>query len=194
MEVVFKGQYIAVDRELQQYASRRIGRLERYLPTAREAVVEVRRENTRAAEARYVVQVTVNSNGTFLRAEERAAEPRVAVDSAAAALGKQVRRHKDKVYRTGRATHQARHAEEISAALPPSADEDMEPDEDELVAGHVVRVKRFAIKPMSVEEAVEQMELLAHNFFLFLDQDDHRYALLYRRRDGDYGMIVPDPA
>lgn len=189
MDVVFKGQPAAADDELREYARRRIGRLERFLPTVREAHVEVRREKTRSAEQRYVVQVTVNSNGTFLRAEERAAEPRVAVDSAADALGQQVRRHKAKLYRSGRAAKQARHAEEAAALAPEPLDED---DEEGLVAGKVVRVKRFAIKPMVVEEAVEQMELLGHGFFLFFNEDDRRYALLYRRRDGDYGMIMPD--
>jgi putative sigma-54 modulation protein len=188
MDVVFKGQHAAADEQLQEYARQRIGRLDRYLPTVREAVVEVRREKTRSAQERYVVQVTVNSNGTFLRAEERAAEPRVAVDSAADALGKQIRRLKHKKYRSLRATHQARHLEETAV----EAVEEIEDDEEELVAGHVVRVKRFAIKPMTVEEAVEQMELLGHNFFLFFDVDDHRYALLYRRQDGDYGLILPD--
>ncbi len=189
MDVVFKGQLAAADDALRDYARRRIGRLERYLPTVREAVVEVRREKTRAAEQRYVVQVTVNSNGTFLRAEERAAEPRVAVDNAANALGQQVRRHKAKLYRSGRSTKQARHAEEAAALAPEPPDDE---DDEGLVAGKVVRVKRFAIKPMMVEEAVEQMELLGHSFFLFFNEDDRRYALLYRRRDGDYGLIMPD--
>lgn len=189
MDVVFKGQQ-AADEQLQEYARQRIGKLDRYLPMVREAVVEVRREPTRSAQERYVVQVTVNSNGTFLRAEERAPEPRAAVDSAASALGKQVRRHKHKRYRSGRATHQARSTEEAAVEAP----EDIEDDEEDMIAGHVVRVKRFAIKPMTVEEAVEQMELLGHNFFMFYAEDDRRYALLYRRRDGDYGLILPDSA
>jgi putative sigma-54 modulation protein len=190
MEVVFKGQELAADERLQAYARQRIGRLDRYLPAAREAVVEVRREKTRAAQQRYVVQVTVNVNGTFLRAEERAAEPRSAVDDAADALGRQIQRHKHKSYRSGRSTHDARHAEEATlAAEEGGAGDDL--DDEDLVAGKVVRVKRFALKPMSVEEAVEQMELLGHTFFLFYNADDNSHALLYRRRDGDYGMILP---
>lgn len=188
MDVVFKGLHGGADDQLQDYATQRIGRLDRYLPTAREAVVEVRHEQTRSAQQRWVVQVTVNSNGTFLRAEERAAEPRVAVDNAADALRQQLRRHKHKRYRSGLAAHQARHAEEIVEA---TAEDELD-EEEELIAGKVVRVKRFSIKPMTVEEAVEQMELLSHNFFLFYNADDSRYALLYRRIDGDYGMILPD--
>jgi putative sigma-54 modulation protein len=65
-------------------------------------------------------------------------------------------------------------------------------DEEDLVLGRVVREKRFPIQVMSVEEAVEQMELLDHNFFLFHDGEEGGYALLYRRRDGDYGLIRPE--
>jgi putative sigma-54 modulation protein len=67
--------------------------------------------------------------------------------------------------------------------LPPGA---------EIVSGHVVKRKSFAVKPMTEAEAVEQMELLGHNFFLFRDEDRQGLALLYRRRDGDYGLILPD--
>ena len=190
MNVVFRGQAAANDERLQQYTRQRLARLERYLSTAREALVEVREEKTRSATERCIVQVTVNVNGTFLRAEERAAEPHVAVDAATDALGVQLRRHKHKRYRSGRSTHQARHAEDAAVRAEVQSEDD-EPDEDELVAGHVVRVKRFAIKPMTVEEAAEQMELLGHTFFLFYSADDDRYCVLYRRRDGDYGLIQP---
>ncbi|MFN8557943.1 MAG: ribosome-associated translation inhibitor RaiA [Dehalococcoidia bacterium] len=189
MDVVFKGQHAALDDRLQEYARNRIERLERYLPTAREAVIEVRHEKTKAAGDRYIVQITLNSNGTFLRAEERAAEPRVALDVATDALGRQVRRHKDKTYRSGRATTHLAARREPDEDLAELAAVD---DEEDRIAGHVVRVKRFAIKPMTVEEAVEQMELLGHNFFLFYDEDDRRHAVLYRRRDGDYGLILPE--
>jgi ribosomal subunit interface protein len=187
MELIFKG---VADEALREYARRRIGKLDRYLPAVQDAVVEVRRENTRAAQQRYVVEVTMTVRGAVLRAEERAADPRVAVDEVADALGRQVRRHKDKLYRSGRSAHAARHAEESERAPGP---EDMLPpeEEEEVLPGRVVRVKRFDIKPMTVEEAAEQMELLGHTFFLFFDAAERRYALLYRRRDGDYGLIIP---
>lgn len=188
MEIVLRGALIQADARLQDYAQNRIGKLDRLLPSAREAVVEVRQEQARSANDRIVVQVTVNANGTFLRAEERAADAHTALDEAIDALGKQMRRHKSRVYRSERSAHVARHAEEAARAPQP---EDLDTEDDDLVAGHVVRVKRFAIKPMSVEEAVEQMELLGHTFFLFFDASANQYALLYRRRDGDYGMIQP---
>lgn len=191
MDVVVKGRQITVGEQVKAYARNKLGKLDRYLPTLREAVVEVGRE--KANMGRYIVQVTVNSNGTFLRAEERAGEPMAAIDLAHAALNRQIERHKQRIYRRKdiRALREARKAEEESAL---AAGEVEEEEEEELILGRVVRVKRFNIKPMSVEEALEQMELLGHTFFLFRDADSDSYSLIYRRRDGDYGLIVASPA
>ena len=188
MELILRTHHQPVDESFRAYAQRKLDRLSRYLPTVREAVVELRRESTRAAGQRYVVQVTVNSNGTWLRAEERAAEPRTAVDLASDALGRQIRRHKERTYRSSQSSHQRGRATLREPAL-----EELLPDDEGLVLGRLVREKRFPIQVMSVEEAAEQMELLGHNFFLFHDSDDEgNYALLYRRRDGDYGLIRPE--
>jgi putative sigma-54 modulation protein len=190
MELIFKAHHQHLDESFKLYARRKLDRLSRYMPAVDEAVVEVRRESTRSAEQRYVVQVTVNSRGTWLRAEERAADPRVAVDLVSDALGRQVRRHKDRVYRSG---HTGRQRARATLRVPEIEREELaEEDEEGLILGRVVREKRFPIQVMSVEEAVEQMELLGHNFFLFHDSDEGGYALLYRRRDGDYGLIRPE--
>jgi putative sigma-54 modulation protein len=186
MDVVFKTHHQPIDDSLRTYASRKLDRLARYLPSVKEAVVELRKENSREAAQRYRVQVTVNTNGTWLRAEERAAEPRTAVDLAADALTRQVKRHKDRTYRSGHAGRQR--ARTVREPEP----EELPVDEEGLILGRVVREKRFPIQVMSVEEAVEQMELLGHNFFLFRDSDDRSFALLYRRADGDYGLIRPE--
>ena len=138
---------------------------------------------------RFVVQVTLNANGTFLRAEERNFDLMAAIDATSAILSQQVKRFKEKkLYRSERRVNKeerlvASQGDEGEAPLPPGA---------ELVSGHVVRVKRFAMKPMTEAEAIEQMELLGHTFFLFRDADKDMLALLYRRQDGDYGMILPE--
>lgn len=188
MEFIFKAHHQPLDESFKEYTQRKLDRLSRYMPNVREAVVELRRESTRSAGQRYVVQVTVNSNGTWLRAEERAAEPRTAVDLVSDSLGRQIRRHKDRVYRSGNTGRQRARA----TVREPEPDEAPEDEDEGLILGKVVREKRFPIQIMSVEEAVEQMELLGHNFFLFHDADESRFALLYRRRDGDYGLIRPE--
>jgi putative sigma-54 modulation protein len=188
MELLFRSHHQPLDESFKSYAERKLDRLSRYLPSVREAVVELRRENTRSAGERYVVQVTVNSNGTWLRAEERAAEPRIALDLVSDALGRQIRRHKERDYRSGTGRQHAR----ATLREPEPSPDDLPDDEEGLILGKVVREKRFPIQIMSVEEAVEQMELLGHNFFLFHDDEGSGYPLLYRRRDGDYGLIRPE--
>jgi len=191
MELTFRSRHVTVTDSLREYTSRKLNRLGRYLPLVDEVVVELKQEGGENAR-RYVVQLTVNCNGTYLRAEERGPRLLPAIDAAADILSRQVRRYKEKVY------HNDKHLKAKGAALagkavvPEEVEEEDEEGETEIVLGRVVRVKRFAVKPMTEEEAIEQMELLHHDFFLFFDADAGTHVLLYRRRDGDYGMIIPE--
>lgn len=188
MELIFRGKQLTISDEFRDYASQRLGRLARYLPAVAHAIVDVRRE-AKGSAGRFVVQVTLNANGTFLRAEERSFELMAAVDATVDALSQQVKRFKEKkLYRSERRVSK-------EERLPvPEGEEEALPPGAELVSGRLVKVKRFAMKPMTEAEAVEQMELLGHSFFLFRDADKESLALLYRRRDGDYGMILPENA
>jgi putative sigma-54 modulation protein len=188
MEVTIKGKHTTVPERVKDYARKKVGKLDRYLPSLRDAVVEIAQEGTRSASHRYVVQVTVESNGTYLRAEERASQPRAAIDRAVDVMARQIRRHKQRLYGRSRSTL----AKEVTLRKAAPALEEPEEEEEELVLGKVVRVKRFPIKPMTEEEALEQMELLGHDFFFFLDAATDQYAVLYRRRDGHYGLIIPE--
>jgi putative sigma-54 modulation protein len=157
-----------------------------------EAKLEARREKTRSAQDQVVVQMTLNVAGTLLRAEERGPTVDAAVDAATKALEHQIRRFKSRRYvnlraQEGRATQSIREAETPSPALTPA--------DDELVvtpSGSVVRVKRFDMKPMTVEDAAAQMELLGHEFFFFLNGETGQHNVIYRRRDGDYTVIEPE--
>ncbi len=183
MELIFRGKHLVLAEDFRSYASKRLGRLARYLPTVDHAIVDVRREGDPSS-GRFVVQVTVDANGTFLRAEERSRELEEAMDAVARVLSRQVQRFKARVYRSQqrlRKTSVAAESEEPALPL-----------DTEIVSNRVVKIKRFVLKPMTGAEALEQMELLGHNFFLFRDGDKGGYALLYRRRDGDYGMIIPE--
>ena len=189
MELIFRGKHFPISDEFRDYAGQRLAKLAHYLPAVGHAIVDVRRE-AKGSDGRFVVQVTLNANGTFLRAEERSFELIAAVDATVDALSQQVKRFKErKLYRSERRVSKedrlpvAESEEEEEPALPPGA---------ELVSGRVVKIKRFAMKPMTEAEAIEQMELLDHTFFLFRDADRDCLTLLYRRRDGDYGMILPE--
>ena len=182
MDVIFRGKHLTIGEPFRAYATRKLDRLARYLPAADHAIVDVRREGKPAG--RFVVQVTVSADGTFLRAEERSHELEAAVDAAANVLSRQAERYKQKAYGSLRRPRKAPPLEggETEPPLPPDV---------EIVSGRVVRVKRFAMKPVTEAEAIEQMELLGHTFYLFRD-DKGGFALLYRRRDGNYGMIIPE--
>lgn len=188
MDLIFRGKHLTLSEQFRAYASKKFGRLARYLPLAEHVIVDVRRE-AKGSDGRYVVQVTVNVNGTYLRAEERAAQLETAVDAASDVLTRQLTRLKQKkLYRSQRRVDKgalvaAAEAEAEAVRLPPDA---------EIISGRVVKRKRFAVKPMTEAEAIEQMELLGHSFFLFRDEDRQGLALLYRRRDGDYGLILPE--
>ncbi|KPK21842.1 MAG: hypothetical protein AMJ76_01585 [Dehalococcoidia bacterium SM23_28_1] len=194
MELTFRSRHVTVTDSLRKYTTRKLNRLGRYLPPVDEVVIDLEQEGGENAR-RYVVQLTVNCNGTYLRAEERGSRLLPVIDAAADVLSRQARRYKEKVYRSDRHL-KAREAAQVGKAAVPEEVEEVEEggeeQEIEIVLGRVVRVKRFAVKPMSEEEAIEQMELLHHDFFLFFDADANTYALLYRRREGDYGMIIPE--
>lgn len=194
MELTFRSRHVTVTDSLREYTNRKLSRLSRYLPPVGEAVVELKQEGGENAR-RYVVQLTVNCDGTYLRAEERGSRLLPVIDAAADVLSRQARRYKEKVYHSDKHV-KARQAALVGKAAEPTEVEEEEGEEQdqeiEIVLGRVVRVKRFPVKPMTEEEAIEQMELLHHDFFLFFDVDADTYALLYRRREGDYGMIIPE--
>lgn len=187
MDIIIRGQHLEVPGQFKTYANDHLAKISRYLPSADHAIVDVRRE-AKGEEGRYVVQVTVSANGSYLRAEERNFDLTAAIDSCTDVLSRQVKRFKEtRLLRSERRVNKEKRF--------PNEGEDAEPQlpaDAELIEGRVVRKKQFSMKPMTEAEAIEQMELLGHNFFLFQDTDKDTLALLYRRRDGDYGMILPE--
>jgi len=186
MALLIKGKTMEVGANADDYIRGKSGKLERHLPDLGEVKVELTQEMTKAAENRYVVQVTINTHGTLLRAEERAATVTAAVDTVVDVLSRQIERFKGKLYRSKRRTPSK---EQIVAELAPS-----EPEAPAEEGKSIVKVKRFPVKPMSPEEAVEHMELLSHDFFIFFNAENEQFSVLYRRGDGDYGLIEPELA
>ena len=187
MDVIFRGQHLTIDKRARQHAGEHLQKLARHLPLADHATVDVRRE-AKGDAGRFVVQVTVSANGTFLRAEERNHDMLAAIDAATDVLDRQAKRFKER--RVLKSERRVDKDHRLPIEAPEEEPEKRLPPDAEIIGGHVVRVKRFDLKPMSEEEAVEQMELLGHNFFLFHDAARDEFALLYRRHDGDYGMIL----
>ena len=182
MQIIIKGKNIEVTDWLREYVEKKIGKLDRYLPSISEARVELAVQKTKSADDRQVAQITLRSDGTILRAEERSDDMFASIDAVADKLHRQVARFKDKRARRGRALH----------GEPVPLPEEMDIGEEDEVA--VVRVKRFLVRPMSEEEAIEQMELLGHDFFLFYNADIDSMNVVYCRKDGNYGLLQPELA
>ena len=122
--------------------------------------------------------------GVILRAEEVTNDMYASIDTAIDKMVRQIRRHRTKLEKGLRA-----------GAFEPAAAEEVVPeDEVEETAPQLVRVKRFLVKPMDVEDAIAQMEMLGHNFFLFLNIDTESACVVYKRQDGGYGLLEPENA
>jgi len=170
---------VEVSETMREYASKKIGKLNRYLPTIGEGKVEILEERTKLPEKRFAVQVTLDSKGTLIRAQERANDLRTAIDRVMDALTSRIERYKGKLYDKGRGISLARQ-------------EAVEETEGVEAPKKVVKSKHFLVKPMPEDEAINQMELLGHDFFLFINADTDMVNLLYRRKDGNYGLIEPE--
>jgi putative sigma-54 modulation protein len=183
MELIIKGKNLEITDRLRDYVDKKIGKLDRYLPTITEAWVELSSEGARAAHDRQVCQLTIRSNGAILRAEERSDDMFNSIDTVLDKMYRQIARYK------GKRKNRWKGADMPVEPLPFGIES--EPDED---TSQIVRIKRFAMTPMHPEEAVEQMELLGHDFFIFYDADEGRINVLYRRKGGDYGLLQPELA
>lgn len=181
MELSIKGRNVEVTDRLSDYVEKKIGKLDRYLPTISEAWVELATEGARAAQDRQVCQVTVRANGTILRAEERSDDMFTSIDAVLDKMYRQIARYK------GKRKNRWRGAAVPVEPLPLEAEETY--DEE---TSSIVRTKRFAMTPMGPDEAVEQMELLGHDFFVFYNADEGQVNVIYRRKDGDYGLLQPE--
>jgi putative sigma-54 modulation protein len=171
---------VEISETTQAYIEKKVGKLGRYLPTLNEGKVEISREGTKLPEQRFTVQVTLDSKGVLIRAQEKSKDMRAAVDKVVDVLSKRIERYKGKLYDKSRGVSFARQGAAI------------EEEEEVEAAKRVVKTKRFLVKPMPIDEAMNQMELLGHDFFLFLDADTEKLNLLYRRDDGNYGLIEPE--
>ena len=150
--------------------------MERYLKPDTQMFVRMRKERNLR-----IVEITVPIDGVTLRAEASSEDNLfMSIDKALAKLERQILRHRTKLEKNLRAEAFAAH--EASYAV----------DDEEEEEHKVVRVKRFAIKPMDVEEAVLQMELLGHSFYVFENAEDGEVNVLYQRKDGNYGLIEPE--
>jgi putative sigma-54 modulation protein len=185
VDVSIHGNNLEITQRIENYVAKKAGRLDRYMPNLTEISVDLSTENARSALERQVAQITIRDDrGTILRAEERSSDMFAAIDAVVDKLYRQINRYRGKRQRRWRGAG----AEEPWVGEPlPLAEEEEEGGEQT-----IVRYKRFPLQPMPTEEAIEQMELLGHDFFVFFNAEEEGINVLYRRRDGNYGLLQPD--
>lgn len=174
MQLIVQGKNVEVTDWLRQYVEKKVGKLGRRLPDIKEARVELSVQNARSSGDRHVVQVTLRSNGTILRAEERSADMQTSIDTVLDKMVRQIDRYKGK-----RSRGRARIAEPVAEGA---------------TEAKIVRSKRFPVTAMTPDEAIDQMELLGHDFFIFYNGDNEELNVVYRRLDGNYGLLEPEIA
>lgn len=181
MRTIVKGRNFDVPEDDRRYAERKLQRLGRFLDDRSDAVVELSVERHRSIEDNHIVEVTLVIDGRPLRGVAQGTSHRAAVDNVVDRLERRAVEHTRKPRRR-------LHPVQESPLLRSIADGTSDADRAKPV---VVKIKRFAIEPMFEEDAVSRMEELGHNFFVFVNAEDEHIAVLYRRRDGDYGLIEP---
>ena len=170
---------------LQNYVEKKTGRLDRYMPHLVETTIDLTEQNARNTEERQIAQLTVRDrHGVILRAEERNSDIFAAVDTVVDKMYRQISRYRGKLKQRRRNGRDA--SEEFANAEPLPIDM---ADED---TGTIVRQKKFSMRPMTLDEAIDQMDLLGHDFFVFFNGDSTAVNVVYKRRDGNYGILAPD--
>jgi len=172
MKIILKGRNIEITQALRDYVDKRVGKLSKYIEELDEAHVTLV-----VTKERHRVEVTIPLNGLILRGEEETADMYSSVDLVIEKLEKQIEKYKTRINK--KAKNQS--IREIAIKY----EEDSEEPE-------IVRTKRFAFKPMPVEEAIMQMNLLGHNFFVFSNGETEEVNVVYKRKDGNYGLIEPE--
>ena len=186
LQVEIYGRNMDVNDRLNDYVTRKVSKLDRYLVGIDEARVDLAFvKSARSASDRQVAQITVRGKGFILRSEERGDDIFAALDTALDKMQRRIERYKGK---RNRGRGDGRSAAEVVETPAPI-------EEEELQAPMIARRKHFPITAMDEVEAIEQMSLLGHeNFFVFYNAVTNTINVLYRRRDGSYGLIEPEVA
>ena len=181
MRIIVKGKNFDVPEADRAYAERKLRRLERLLDDRSEAQAEFSIERHKSVEDSHIVDVTLVIDGRPLRGVAQGVSHQAATDQVVDKLERRAREHTKKPQRRNRPLEEKVLLRSIADGTP------------DTTAAHpaVVKFKRFAIEPMFEEDAVARMEELGHAFFVFVNAENERLAVLYRRRDGHYGLIEP---
>ena len=176
MRISITGRGLDIPDEIIEYAEDKIGRLERYFSGIQSANVIIS-----AQKSLRTCEVTIHASGKIIRAENKGSGFKESIDIVAEKLERQIRRYKEK-FESRKKDH------------PPHTPEPLYVEEESYDEPKIVRVKEIPVKQMQYDEAIVQMELLSHDFFVFYNAESGKVNILYRRKDGDYGILEPKRA
>ena len=174
MKFTINERKVTVSPEVREYAERKIAKLDRFFQNECDAQITF-------SESRgmHTTEVTISNNGLVLRVSQTLSDRHATIDAAVTAIERQIRKHKTRLSKRLR--------EGFAEALPEATSAEDNAEEPEF---RIVRSKMFPIKPMTPEEAILQMNLIDHAFYVFKNQNkDDGFSVVYKRKDGDYGMI-----
>ncbi|NMB19588.1 MAG: ribosome-associated translation inhibitor RaiA [Firmicutes bacterium] len=174
MRINISGKNLEITDALRTYVEKKIAKLDKYLNDSKTFSAEVMLRTERGI---HIAEVTMNLSGTMLRGEGKTGDMYTSIDAAVDRIERQFNKYKAKLSRRI-------HGPKLGEMPAPG-----QPGQGEVQEPRIVRTKRFALKPMDVDEAVMQMELLGHDFFVFRDADTGDVSVVYKRRDGNYGLI-----
>ncbi len=185
MRVDYQERNASITETFRLHAEPRIEALSQYFERITDLKVVVSQQRHL-----FTVEITANLDGTLIRAEDRSAEILSSFDKALDRVEKQLRRYRDKIVERGR-RDRTETGEPITGepATVPQDESELTADQDDI---KIVRTKSHVLKPMSPEEAVLQMDMLGHDFFVFFNGQTERVGVVYKRHDGDYGLIEPE--
>jgi putative sigma-54 modulation protein len=177
MRLQVKGRNVEVSEQIRNYAQEKLRKLDRLVADPTRVELELALEKNPSIAANHIAEATVWTKGPVLRARESSADMKASIDQLVDKLERQVKRYREK-------RRPRRHVRAEGGVEAPPIPVSEEPT--------IVKTKQFAVKPMSPEEAVLQLELVGHDFFVFRNADSGEVNVLYRRRDGDFGLIEPE--
>ncbi len=178
MKIVIKGKHIEVTDAIRNYIEKRLVKVERHFDHILEVIVTLSVEKNRQ-----IVEVTLQASRALIRAEEETDDMYTSIDKVVDKLERQIQKYKEKFFQKPRSNTDKKELGKERVGIEESKSAEVV---------KIVKTKRFAIKPMSVEEAAMQMDLLGHNFFVFANDNTNKVNVLYKRKDGNFGLIEPE--
>lgn len=188
LHVIVQGKHLDVTPALREYAEEKVGKISRYFDQVQEAQVVLSVERRDGMGKAQVVEVTVWGDGLVLRGEGASQDMYASIDLVFDKLRKQIEKYRSKLIERRRIS-ESRRKDRLAEAI---RAEQRRPDIDPQAETAIVRTKRFAMKPMTADDAVMQLELLGHDFFVFRNSETMEVNVVYRRDDGKYGLIEPE--